>query len=142
MIMGAGAQGVVQALLGAGGCKINRRVIHNRSRHTTFLRRDQLFGEAMLPEVATRQPNTALCQAGQHMKSQLMLARTLSGAAPGSATDSELVRQSIYYLVSHEVGHTLGLNHNFRASQMLSPDELQDVAIGAERGVAASWLTR
>ena len=26
----------------------------------------------------------------------------------------------------HEVGHTLGLNHNMKASQLFSPEELYD----------------
>ena len=30
-------------------------------------------------------------------------------------------------LIIHEMGHTLGLNHNMKASQMLTPEELMDM---------------
>ena len=30
--------------------------------------------------------------------------------------EDELVKQSLYRLVLHEVGHTLGLSHNFKGS--------------------------
>jgi hypothetical protein len=39
---------------------------------------------------------------------------------------SKLVRQSLYYLILHEMGHTLGLMHNMKASQLRSPAELKN----------------
>jgi len=41
--------------------------------------------------------------------------------------EKEYVRQYLVDLTAHEVGHTLGLRHNFRASTILSVDELNDV---------------
>lgn len=43
-------------------------------------------------------------------------------------------------IVSHEVGHTLGLRHNFIASTRLSVAELANDAITSERGVTASVM--
>jgi hypothetical protein len=54
--------------------------------------------------------------------------------------EKELVKQSLYRLVLHEVGHTLGLNHNFKASTLLSNDELNNKAIVKERGVTSSVM--
>ncbi|MEP5762982.1 MAG: zinc-dependent metalloprotease [Halieaceae bacterium] len=107
---------------------------------TSHLRSDQLFEQAMLPALDAAPLRSRLCLAGDHMKSQLMLGRSLLGVKPGSAEDSELVRQSLYDLVSHEVGHTLGLNHNFRASQLLTPEQLAQPEVVAEQGVASSVM--
>ncbi len=107
---------------------------------TRYLQRDQVFAKAMLPGANRRRTAARLCQAGEYKQYQLLLARSLSGAGPGSATDSELVRQSLYDLVIHEVGHTLGLNHNFKASQMLSPEQLYSRQTTEEQGVSASVM--
>ncbi len=53
---------------------------------------------------------------------------------------NQFVHQSVISLVLHEVGHTLGLNHNMKASQMLSPAQLQDSALVASRGVSGSVM--
>ncbi|MCX2974288.1 DUF5117 domain-containing protein [Halieaceae bacterium IMCC8485] len=54
--------------------------------------------------------------------------------------DSEFIRQSVVDLVMHEVGHTLGLNHNFIASTYLTPEQLQDEQLTTERGVSSSVM--
>ena len=40
----------------------------------------------------------------------------------------------------HEVGHTLGLMHNMRSSQLLTPDELQDADVGRQHGLTGSVM--
>jgi len=37
-----------------------------------------------------------------------------------------LKRESMMALIMHEIGHTLGLNHNMKASQLFSPEQLAD----------------
>ena len=54
--------------------------------------------------------------------------------------EDELVRQSLKRLVLHEVGHTLGLSHNFKGSLLLSNDELNDKSIVYEKGVCSSVM--
>ncbi len=39
---------------------------------------------------------------------------------------ARLVREGLYELVLHEIGHTLGLMHNMRASQLYGPREIHD----------------
>jgi Met-zincin/Domain of unknown function (DUF5117) len=64
----------------------------------------------------------------------------LQGTLPYRENFDEYVRQYITHVVSHEVGHTLGLRHNFHGSTHLSPSELNDPAIVAERGLIASVM--
>jgi len=52
----------------------------------------------------------------------------------------EYLNQSLAYLILHEVGHTLGLNHNMKASQMLSPREINDRSITDRKGVMGSIM--
>ena len=52
------------------------------------------------------------------------------------AAASQLIRESLYYLMLHEVGHTLGLNHNMKASIQYGPREVHDASVtkGAPTG--------
>ena len=106
-----------------------------------YLARDRLFSDS-LPELAAQRTGdrSRRCVAGAYKQSQLQLGRALLEIEPGSPLESELLRQSIYDLVTHEVGHTLGLNHNFRASQMLSPQQLASADVTRERGVTGSVM--
>ncbi|MBW3546351.1 MAG: zinc-dependent metalloprotease, partial [Bacteroidetes bacterium] len=52
----------------------------------------------------------------------------------------ELIKQSLYYLVLHEVGHTLGLNHNMKASQMIDHKEINDRSRAEVEGLTGSVM--
>lgn len=52
----------------------------------------------------------------------------------------EMHKQFLYYLIMHEMGHTLGLNHNMKASQMLSPAQMNDVTITHKIGLQGSVM--
>jgi hypothetical protein len=73
------------------------------------------------------------CEAAEQGAAQLGYALELLAAdaagAPGDGDDDAaeaLVRSYLKNLVMHEVGHTLGLRHNFRASQVVDPVRLAD----------------
>lgn len=67
------------------------------------------------------------CQAGDYMHSQNLLGLQYLAMHNASESDiNDFVKEAIYYLILHEVGHTLGLNHNMKASQLHSPDALYD----------------
>jgi hypothetical protein len=57
-----------------------------------------------------------------------------------SAAVNLMHRQFLYYLVLHEMGHTLGLNHNMKATQMLRPDQLNDTTITHKIGLQGSVM--
>jgi hypothetical protein len=52
----------------------------------------------------------------------------------------ELVGQLIKEVVMHEVGHSLGLRHNFKASSMLKLDQLNDTSITHKKGMSGSVM--
>lgn len=65
------------------------------------------------------------CEAGNYLHSETMAGVEMLKAQGASEVDiTKLIQQSLYYLVLHEMGHTMGLQHNMKASQLLSPDEL------------------
>ena len=53
---------------------------------------------------------------------------------------NDFLKQSLYRLVLHEVGHTLGLNHNFKGSTLLSTEELNNKNIVNKRGICNSVM--
>jgi hypothetical protein len=61
-------------------------------------------------------------------------------AAKRAETVKEMHKQFLYYLIMHEMGHTLGLNHNMKASQMLSPAQMNDTKITRKIGLQGSVM--
>ncbi len=61
-------------------------------------------------------------------------------AKPKDDLPREFVGQAIKHIVMHEVGHSLGLRHNFKASTMLTADQLNDPAITRAKGLVGSVM--
>jgi hypothetical protein len=88
-----------------------------------------------------RNNGAAFCQAGNYMQENAISSRASLAVAGASQIEMDaLLEEALYDLVLHEVGHTLGLNHNFIASHLLSPEHLNDKKITAEKGVIASVM--
>ena len=66
--------------------------------------------------------------------------RLPQGPAPTDDLPREFVGQAIKHVVMHEVGHSLGLRHNFKASTMLSNDQLNDTSITKVKGLVGSVM--
>ncbi|MFN6537572.1 MAG: zinc-dependent metalloprotease [Nostoc sp. EkiNYC01] len=64
----------------------------------------------------------------------------LQNATPNSETMEEYVHQYLRSLIAHEVGHTLGLRHNFHGSTMLAPEELNNTEITHTKGLVGSVM--
>jgi hypothetical protein len=107
-------------------------------------------------DLAVRQ---GVCECGNHTRMELgMAAMAMAGfeQAPmpkkGDGKEpkdekagrdrqlDELIAQAVKHVVMHEVGHTLGLRHNFKASGMLSANQLHDTKITREKGVVGSVM--
>jgi hypothetical protein len=52
----------------------------------------------------------------------------------------KLQKQFLYFLVLHEMGHTLGLNHNMKSSQMLTPAQINDTVLTHNIGLQGSVM--
>ena len=60
--------------------------------------------------------------------------------SPGEAVPMEYVGQALKWVTMHEVGHTLGLRHNFRSSVDTPLDKLTDAEWAETRGVFGSVM--
>ncbi|MFH7028377.1 MAG: zinc-dependent metalloprotease [Heteroscytonema crispum UTEX LB 1556] len=61
-------------------------------------------------------------------------------ATPNSDRMKKYVHEYLRYLIAHEVGHTLGLRHNFHGSTMLAPEELNNIEITRNKGLVGSVM--
>ena len=75
------------------------------------------------PEMHTCAVNNVLGMGTAFAQSGL----ALSGADTG--LQEQLLRDRMHYLILHEIGHTLGMNHNMKATQILSREQVQDPAV-------------
>ena len=89
----------------------------------------------------------ATCNLAHELGMQYQTGLTAIEALDADASDAaraaevrEMHKQFLYYLIMHEMGHTLGLNHNMKASQMLSPKEMNDVSITRKIGLQGSVM--
>ena len=81
------------------------------------------------------------CQIAAELKAQYGVGLTALEA--NGATDGEIKamhKQFLTYLIMHEMGHTMGLMHNMKASQMLSPAEVNNTEITHRIGTMASVM--
>ncbi|WP_111307179.1 zinc-dependent metalloprotease [Confluentibacter sediminis] len=81
------------------------------------------------------------CFLGNELHEEVMFANAVVSAT--GATDLEMERikkESMMALIMHEVGHTLGLNHNMKASQLFSPDQLNDAEFIKGKCLTASVM--
>ena len=73
--------------------------------------------------------NKVFCSLGHVMHENTMFGQAVLEVA--GADDLEMARmkkEAMIALIMHEVGHTLGLNHNMKASQLFSPEQLADAS--------------
>ncbi|MCC5855762.1 MAG: zinc-dependent metalloprotease [Idiomarina sp.] len=70
------------------------------------------------------------CSQGHLIHENLVAGQVMSGLLGNeSIEDNELLRQGMIHVILHEVGHTLGLNHNMKASIMWDHREVHDSSL-------------
>ena len=99
--------------------------------------------QALLHERLAR-GRMAGCEFNSGIRPEMGLA-ALALADAGKADEAgklpeEFLGQMIKEVVMHEVGHSLGLRHNFHASTMLTADQLNDTAITRVKGQSGSVM--
>jgi hypothetical protein len=82
------------------------------------------------------------CTLGHTLQLNNGFARIAAEVAYGGDDElnQRLVHDTMYYLILHEIGHTLGMNHNMKATQHLSPEQAFDAEEVEERGLAGSVM--
>lgn len=116
----------------------------------------KLFEEAGLPlqSAASRPDNLPehSCTLPAFLKANTMFGRAVL-ETPSPDPDAEqngpsdlqgemtpLMEESLHFLALHEVGHTLGLMHNMKASQLHPIDEVHDESVTSEEGLTGSVM--
>jgi hypothetical protein len=79
----------------------------------------------------------ALASAGALQHIELLMGGSLE---PGSPVPDAFLKTAVEWAVMHEVGHALGLRHNFRSSTSTPYAELQDMGFTASHGLYSSVM--
>jgi hypothetical protein len=91
----------------------------------------------------TRQRDSEICY-GMESANQAAMGATglslLQNTTPNSEAMKVYVHQYLRSVIAHEVGHTLGLRHNFHGSTMLAPEELNNTEITQTKGLVGSVM--
>jgi hypothetical protein len=81
------------------------------------------------------------CSMHQGFSRQLALGSAVLAARPRSEAETEkMIRQALKEVTMHEVGHTLGLRHNFKASTLYNLEDLNNPEKTRDTGLAASVM--
>jgi Met-zincin/Domain of unknown function (DUF5117) len=113
--------------------------------HTNRVKYDKLYHlsnsayyqEAILPDMEA----VRLCSLGEIMHENALFGETILMA--DGASDMEIVgmkKESLMELIMHEVGHTMGLNHNMKGSQIYTPEQLSDKDFIKGKALTASIM--
>ena len=81
------------------------------------------------------------CNLAHELKSGLLSGLTVLDASGADEKEiSEMHKQFLTYLILHEMGHTLGLNHNMQGSQMWTPAQINNKELTRKYGLIGSVM--
>ena len=111
-------------------------------RNRRFLRVEQIPEPSSLRGIVKHAQY--LCQRADFAEQELGFALDLLEARgdidPDGPEAEQFIQDTLKDVVMHEVGHTLGLRHNFRASTIYTQSQLDDPAFTATNGIAGSVM--
>ena len=92
----------------------------------------------------TDEESSEMCQFGEYLRDEMASAwdiMTAAGIIKGTDKDlNNYIHNGIVDLILHEIGHTLGLRHNFKASSIYSIDQLSNPAFTQKYGISGSVM--
>ena len=106
---------------------------------------EKLLGENSLENnelpVDLGHSNHTMCFAGDMAQMDNVFASfALKTLGAEQIEKSIIIEQFLYYLVLHEMGHTLGLNHNMKSSQLHSLADIHNAEITSKIGLIGSVM--
>lgn len=98
---------------------------------TNRVRYDRLYSTAALAGMSEQplelEQDDRFCMAGDYLQHGLMIGRqALEASGAPQVQITSLIREGLIRLTLHEVGHTLGLNHNFKSSYSIPREKVHD----------------
>jgi hypothetical protein len=94
------------------------------------------------PRLAWDMDGSHLCQLADGLAQQAAFGVSVL-AARGAFTpemEERMMKEYLIHVTAHEVGHTLGLRHNFRASTLLKPEDLLNDSVSEKLGQSGSVM--
>ncbi len=110
------------------------------------LRNEKIFareGLDMYLEEASQQTmnDQHLCSAGlQGLIGNLFGTTALQTFSDQQVEQNKMTNEFLSYLILHEMGHTLGLNHNMKSSQLHAPKNINNVELTSKIGLVGSVM--
>jgi len=104
---------------------------------------DSMRGARTAAVAGGRDPRKVACGLGEGIAQQAAFGRSMllaRGVQPGSPEEDRYINDFITHVMAHEVGHTLGLRHNFRASTLHPVSDLQNLRATTEKGLTGSVM--
>jgi len=99
---------------------------------------DGIAGSGASTSIAGRSMS---CSRGHSLQlSNIFGVQALRFTGASGARQAQMLDEGLRMLILHELGHTIGLNHNMRASQAFTIDELFDAGFVAENGLTGSVM--
>ena len=91
--------------------------------------------------VPAKHRNHHFCEANHFAVEKIHFGKQVGKAFNFSEEETEImINETIIELLLHEVGHTLGLSHNFRSSQIWNNDQVHDKALTEKEGLTGSVM--
>ncbi|MFT3949511.1 MAG: zinc-dependent metalloprotease [Agriterribacter sp.] len=98
-------------------------------------------GDIKAPHLSFGKSHLAYCNIAQELQAQYTAGLTMLETLDNKPEEvKQMHKEFLIYLIMHEMGHTLGLNHNMKASQMLSPAQVNDKSITEKTGMIGSVM--
>ena len=107
------------------------------------LRSEELLPPEMAQALGQLPPEA--CTLGAFMHANMLFGRhalraTRDGASGLEGELTRLMEEGVTALILHELGHTMGLSHNMKATQLHPPEDLHDMELTRAEGLTGSVM--